>query len=142
MHGEVTIEFWEICKVLRICPWCSGDTNSHGLGCTLNRRGEAEAERELKAGLRPHELEAVGYFVTLRKSDTPDHFWLMCHRSSCGALVHLRKPPPFPPHVVAVFERVKPIASDRPIEVRPVGLCVGDGQALARHVFEHQRGNG
>lgn len=137
MAAEVTVEYWEPCRPIHICPTCHGDTGSHALGCTFSYREQPDAKRVFCAGLRPHELEVMQFFTVLGASAEPDHFWLSCYRRSCGTLFHVRKPPTF--DIVHVFEREKPIASDKPIHVRPEGLCVGDWVSLATHRHTHEK---
>lgn len=141
-HGEVTVLYWELCRPIAVCPWCRGDTKSHALGCWIPTRDECRAsERELRAGLRKHELDALGYFVVLGKSAEPHHFWLRCQRTECGMLFHLRKPEPMP--VTGYFVptyRDKPIVGADGVPHRPEGLCVGDWASLWNHARIHGAG--
>lgn len=139
VHGEVTLLYWESCRPIAVCPWCGGDAKSHALGCWIPQREECRgSERELRAGLRKHELEALGYFVVLGKSREPDHYWLRCQRTECGLLFHLRKPPPM--DVSGYFVpawRNKPIEGAEAKAHRPEGLCVGDWASIWNHARIH-----
>lgn len=138
-HGTVELLVWPACRPIAICPWCHGDTKSHAAGCWVPAREECRtSERELRVGLRKHELEALGYFFVLGKSRDEGHFWLRCQTSECGMLFHVRKPGPF--ETDGYFVHAKPIESDLPIGHCAAGLAAADWASLWNHARIHGAG--
>ena len=142
-HGEVTIEMWGLAEKLLACPTCGGHGNRHGLACSSSKH-RPELERELVAGMRPHELEALREFRVLERRDNQDrHYLLECTARNCPVFFLLRVPTPSP--VVLVFEsadiyRGKAIGNGETFkEYRSTGLCPGDWVRIANHVWEHRK---
>jgi hypothetical protein len=142
-RAEVTIHEWPLAARLLACPTCSGQGNRHGLGCATTKH-RPELERELVAGMRPHELEALREFRVLERRDDGDrHYLLECTARGCPVFFLLRVPEPSP--VVLVFEsahfyRGKAIGNGETFkEYRSTGLCPGDWVRLANHAWEHRK---
>jgi hypothetical protein len=142
-HGEVTIEMWPLAEKRVTCPTCNGHGNRHGLGCPTTKH-RPELERELVAGMRPHELETLREFRVLERRDDGDrHYLLECTARGCPVFFLLRVPTPSP--LVLVFEsatlyRGKAIGNGETFrEYRSTGLCPGDWVRIANHIWEHRR---
>jgi hypothetical protein len=135
-RAEVSLSFWPRARHLVRCPWCGRDCAVHATSCA--RPQIVKGARDLLlADLRECDLEALKNYVVLAASEVADHYWIACRERTCGALVHLRKPPR--PTLVTYFERVKPLAGEQPIAVRAQGLAVADWAALENHTLEHRK---